>query len=58
MERYRIVFEYADAMSGWNWRKQECEVYAKNIADARKKCMELYGLGVDCDYHIVTIEQI
>jgi hypothetical protein len=61
MERYRVVFGYADMMSGCAWRERECEVYAKDIPDARKKCMELYGLGVDCNHHIgyiFTIEQI
>lgn len=48
----RITFEYADALSNWEWRTQEC------IVTSVKKCIELYGLGVDCDYRIVSIEKI
>lgn len=54
--RYRVRFEYADAMSRWQWRKQECEVYAKDPGEARRKCMDLYGLGVDCEYRITGVE--
>ena len=47
-----IKFEYADAMSGWKWRKQEC--YVSSV----QKCIELYGLGVDCDYRIIKVEKV
>ena len=46
-----IVFEYADAMSNWQWRRQECYVSSLN------ECIKLYGLGVDCEYRILSIEQ-
>lgn len=45
-----IVFEYADASSNWGWRRQEC------VLSSVKACKELYGLGVDCDYHIISVK--
>ena len=47
-----VVFEYADAMSNWEWRKQECEV------SSVEECIKLYGLGVDCDYRIISVEEV
>ena len=47
-----IKFEYADEMSGWQWRKQECVV--SSVAE----CKRLYGLGIDCNYRIISIEEI
>lgn len=47
-----IKFEYADAMSGWQWKKQECVV--SSVAE----CKRLYGLGIDCNYRIISIEEI
>lgn len=56
MTQYRIIFEFADKFSGWEWRKQECYIWADTLEDAAEKCLELYGLGVDCYYHIITVE--
>lgn len=47
-----IVFEYADAMSNWEWRRQEC------VVSSVLKCIELYGLGIDCEYRIISIEEV
>lgn len=47
-----IKFEYADAMSNWKWRKQEC------IVSSVQECKKIYGLGVDCEYRIISIEKI
>lgn len=49
---FHIVFEYCDAISGRNWRRQEC--YVSSVAE----CKKIYGLGVDCDYRIVSIEKV
>ena len=46
-----IEFEYADAMSNWEWRKQECHVLSV------EECKRIYGLGVDCEYRILKIEE-
>lgn len=47
----KITFEYADAMSGWQWRKQTC------VVSSVKECKEIYGLGIDCDYRILSVEK-
>lgn len=47
-----ITFEYADEMSNWKWRKQSCTVSSIN------ECIKLYGLGVDCDYRILSVEEV
>lgn len=47
-----IKFEYADAMSGWKWRKQEC------VVSSVEECKRIYGLGIDCSYRIISIEKI
>lgn len=47
-----ITFEYADAMSNWEWRTQDC------VVSSVEKCKRIYGLGVDCDYRILKIEEI
>ena len=48
----KIDFEYCDAMSNWEWRKQTCYV------DSLRECMKIYGLGVDCDYRIINITDL
>lgn len=48
----KITFQYADAMSNWEWRTQYC------IVSSVKECKEIYGLGIDCDYRIINIEKI
>ena len=45
----RIEFEYCDAMSKWQWRKQTC------VMSSVQECKKIYGLGVDCDYRIVSV---
>ena len=47
-----IIFEYADAMSNWEWRRQECTV--SSVAE----CKRIYGLGIDCDYRILKVEEV
>ena len=47
-----IKFEYRDDLSYPNWKEQEC------IVRSVKECKELYGLGVDCEYHIISIEKV
>lgn len=47
-----IEFEYADALSNGQWCRQEC------ICESLKQCKEFYGLGIDCDYRILKIEEV
>ena len=47
-----IIFEYADEMSNWEWRKQECVV--SSVAE----CKRIYVLGIDCEYRILKVEKV
>lgn len=47
-----IVFEYADQLSNWEWRKQECTVRSL------EECIRIYGLGVDCKYRILSVTPV
>ena len=57
MKRYSISFKYADAMSNFKWRTQHCSLYANNTIEAKRKCIELYGLGTDCEYEIISVAE-
>lgn len=48
----KITFKYADAMSNWEWRTQHCTV------ESVDECIRIYGLGDDCDYEILNIEDV
>ena len=47
-----IKFKYADALSNYQWREQECNV------SSVEECCKIYGLGIDpdCKYEILTVE--
>lgn len=47
-----VVFEYRDEMSNWKWRRQHCTV------SSIEECIKIYGLGVDCDYRIISADEI
>jgi hypothetical protein len=47
-----IKFEYRDEMSNWEWRQQSC------IMSSIKECKEVYGLGIDCDYKIISVKEV
>ena len=48
----KITFRYADAMSNWQWRTQHC------VVESVAECIKIYGLGVDCEYEILKVEDI
>ena len=48
----KIKFEYRDEMSNWEWREQQCTVRSV------EECKRIYGLGVDCDYRIISVEEV
>ena len=48
----RVEFEYADQFSDWQWRKQSCTVSSVD------ECIKIYGLGVDCDYRILSVTEL
>ena len=47
----RIKFRYADALSNWQWRNQQCTV------SSVEECIRIYGLD-DCDYEILSVEDL
>lgn len=47
-----ITFEYKDAISNWEWRKQTC------VMSSVDECIKMYGLGIDCDYRIVSVKDL
>ena len=47
-----IEFEYRDEYTDGRWAKQECTM--KSVAE----CIKWYGLGVDCEYHILKVEEV
>jgi hypothetical protein len=49
---YEIEFEYCDEMSKGEWRKQSC------VMSSVQECKKVYGLGVDCDYRILSVKKI
>ena len=48
----KIDFEYMDRYSNGNWNKQSCIVHSV------EECKEIYGLGVDCEYRIISVEEV
>lgn len=47
-----ITFEYIDALSQGEWRRQEC------IVRSIEECKRIYGLGIDCEYRIISVEEV
>ena len=47
-----VKFQYRDDFSNGEWREQEC------VVNTVKECKEIYGLGVDCDYRIISVKNI
>ena len=48
----KIKFKYRDEISNWEWREQEC------VVGSVEECIKIYGLGIDCDYKILSVEDI
>ena len=51
-KKVHIKFEYKDELSHGKWNKQECTV------SSLKECIKIYGLGIDCEYRILSVEEI
>ena len=47
-----VVFEYMDRYTYGEWRKQKC------IVESVEECKKIYGLGIDCDYRIISVEEV
>jgi hypothetical protein len=48
----KIKFEYRDNYSHGKWNKQEC------LVSSVEECKKIYGLGVDCEYRIISVEEV
>ncbi len=48
---YEIKFKYRDQLSNWKWREQSC------VLRSVEECKRIYGLGVDCDYEILSVKK-
>lgn len=48
----KVTFEYRDELSKYEWRRQTC------VIESVQECKKLYGLGVDCDYRIISVEKV
>lgn len=48
----RVVFEYMDRYTNGEWNRQRCTV------ESVEKCIEIYGLGIDCDYRIISVGEV
>lgn len=55
---YLVKFKYMDSCSNGRWNNQSGSFSASNEHEAIKKCKDCYGLGVDCDYQIISVEKI
>ena len=48
----KVVFEYMDRYTNGKWNEQRC------IVESVEECKEIYGLGIDCDYRIISVEEV
>lgn len=48
----KITFEYKDDYSRGKWNRQEC------IVSSVEECIKIYGLGIDCEYKIISVEEV
>ena len=56
--KYLVKFKYKDSYSNGKWSSQSGSFFANNEHDAVEKCKIWYGLGVDCDYQIISVEKV
>lgn len=48
----KVEFEYRDKYTNGKWNKQSC------ILSSVAECKRIYGLGVDCEYRILSVEEV
>lgn len=59
MKRYKVTFKYYDKYCrDGRWGTQAGTFNADTEAEAVRACIKFYGLGVDCDYKIVSVEEV
>ena len=49
---FKITFKYMDAYTHGEWRTQTC------VMSSVAECKKVYGLGIDCDYEIISVEPV
>lgn len=47
-----IKFKYKDKYTNGKWNTQEC------TCSSVQECIKFYGLGIDCEYEIISIEEV
>ena len=55
MNMYCVKFTYRDRFSNEEWNNQSCVVEAEDELGALKECKKIYGLGIDCEYKIISV---
>lgn len=48
----RVVFKYKDEDTFGKWETQEC------VVNSVQECKKIYGLGIDCEYRILLVEEV
>ena len=48
----KIDFEYRDRYTNGRWNNQSC------VVSSVEECKRIYGLGVDCEYKILSVEKV
>ena len=48
----KVKFKYRDDYSNGEWKEQEC------VVQSVEECKKLNGLGIDCEYKIISVEEI
>ena len=48
----KVKFKYKDTLSNGKWNEQEC------IVSSVDECKKIYGLGIDCEYQIISVKEI
>lgn len=47
-----ITFRYKDKYSHGKWNIQSC------IMSSVEECKKMYGLGIDCEYEIISVKSV
>lgn len=47
-----VTFQFKDKYTRGDWRTQSC------VCDSVEECKEMYGLGYDCEYRILNVEEV
>lgn len=48
----KITFKYMDRYTNGEWNTQHC------VMNSVEECIKVYGLGKDCSYRIISVEEI